>query len=48
MGVERNKSIALAAGNSPMSTQATPDSTAIRTALWRAVHVEVDALPHVL
>lgn len=25
-----------------------PDSTAARTALWRALHVEVDALPHVL
>jgi hypothetical protein len=24
------------------------DSTAVRTALWRALHVEVDALPHVL
>jgi len=26
----------------------TPDSTAVRTALWRALHVEVDAEPHVL
>lgn len=26
----------------------TPDSTAIRTALWRALHVQVDAEPHVL
>lgn len=25
-----------------------PDSTAIRVALWRALHVEVDASPHVL
>jgi len=25
-----------------------PDSTAVRTALWRALHVEVDAPPHVL
>lgn len=25
-----------------------PDSTAIRTALWRALHVELDAAPHVL
>ena len=24
-----------------------PDSTAVRVALWRALHVEVDALPHV-
>jgi hypothetical protein len=24
-----------------------PDSTASRTALWRALHVEVDAPPHV-
>jgi methyltransferase (TIGR00027 family) len=27
---------------------ATPDSTAIRSALWRALHLEVDASPHVL
>lgn len=27
---------------------ATPDSTAVRTALWRALHLEVDAPPHVL
>jgi methyltransferase (TIGR00027 family) len=26
----------------------TPDSTAVRVALWRAMHVEVDARPHVL
>jgi methyltransferase (TIGR00027 family) len=26
----------------------TPDSTAVRVALWRALHVEVDPLPHVL
>jgi methyltransferase (TIGR00027 family) len=26
----------------------TPDSTAARTALWRALHVEIDAPPHVL
>src|SRR5215207_7061524 len=25
-----------------------PDSTAVRVALWRAMHVEVDAPPHVL
>src|ERR1700722_13697000 len=25
-----------------------PDTTAVRTALWRALHVEVDAPPHVL
>jgi methyltransferase (TIGR00027 family) len=25
-----------------------PDSTAVRVALWRALHVEVDATPHVL
>jgi methyltransferase (TIGR00027 family) len=25
----------------------TPDSTAVRTALWRAIHLEVDAPPHV-
>lgn len=27
---------------------ATPDSTAVRTALWRALHTEVDAPPYVL
>jgi methyltransferase (TIGR00027 family) len=27
---------------------ATPDSTAVRTALWRALHTEVDTPPHVL
>src|SRR3954463_15158642 len=25
-----------------------PDNTAVRVALWRALHVEVDAPPHVL
>src|SRR5687768_14432039 len=25
-----------------------PDSTAVRTALWRALHVELDEPPHVL
>ena len=24
-----------------------PDDTAVRTALWRALHVEVDSQPHV-
>ena len=28
--------------------QAQPDNTAVRTALWRALHLEVDAPPHVL
>lgn len=28
--------------------RAEPDSTAIRTALWRALHAEADAAPHVL
>jgi methyltransferase (TIGR00027 family) len=27
---------------------AAPDSTAVRTALWRALHVEVDSPPHVI
>ncbi len=32
-----------------MSTQGdSPDSTAVRVALWRAMHVEMDAAPHVL
>ncbi|MFE7121084.1 SAM-dependent methyltransferase, partial [Streptomyces sp. NPDC057654] len=25
-----------------------PDSTAVRTALWRAMHVQADPPPHVL
>ena len=25
-----------------------PDNTAVRTALWRALHVEVDAKPHII
>ncbi len=25
-----------------------PDGTAVRVALWRALHVEVDSAPHVL
>ena len=31
-----------------MTTQHQPDSTAVRVALWRALHVELDASPHVL
>jgi hypothetical protein len=27
---------------------AIPDSTAVRVALWRAMHVQVDSPPHVL
>jgi methyltransferase (TIGR00027 family) len=30
------------------ATESRPDSTAVRTALWRALHVELDAPPHVL
>ena len=30
--------------NSKNNTE--PDNTAVRTALWRALHVQVDALPH--
>jgi len=29
-------------------TEAAPDSTAVRVALWRALHLEVDAAPHIL
>ncbi|MDT5070296.1 MAG: hypothetical protein QOK02_6451 [Mycobacterium sp.] len=29
-------------------TTATPDGTAVRTALWRALHLQVDAPPHVI
>ena len=25
-----------------------PDNTAVRTALWRALHIQVDAKPHIL
>ncbi|HEX2686632.1 MAG TPA: class I SAM-dependent methyltransferase [Kofleriaceae bacterium] len=32
----------------PEEPAAAPDSTAVRTALWRAMHVEVDPPPHVL
>lgn len=32
----------------PDKHEATPDNTAIRVALWRALHVEVDAPPYVL
>ena len=31
-----------------MSASSEPDSTAVRTALWRALHAELDAPPHVL
>ncbi|MBV9946636.1 MAG: class I SAM-dependent methyltransferase, partial [Myxococcales bacterium] len=32
----------------PDASTAAPDSTAERVALWRALHVQVDAPPHVL
>jgi methyltransferase (TIGR00027 family) len=32
----------------PDDQTAAPDSTAVRVALWRAMHVQVDAAPHVL
>jgi len=31
-----------------MSTESAPDNTAVRVALWRALHAEVDAAPHIL
>jgi len=31
-----------------MTVPATPVSTAVRVALWRAMHIQVDAPPHVL
>jgi methyltransferase (TIGR00027 family) len=37
-----------AAGTEVSHATATPDSTAVRTALWRALHTEVDAPPHIL
>src|ERR1041384_4888795 len=30
------------------SDQPVPDSTAVRTALWRALHVQIDPPPHVI
>jgi methyltransferase (TIGR00027 family) len=36
------------AAGAEVSTTSAPDSTAVRTALWRALHVELDAPPHVL
>ena len=32
----------------PEQPKAEPDSTAVRVALWRALHVQVDPPPHVL
>ena len=32
----------------PEPSRAAADSTAVRTALWRALHVELDAAPHVI
>lgn len=32
----------------PRVSETGPDNTAVRTALWRALHVEIDAAPHVL
>ena len=32
----------------PEHSNATPDNTAVRTALWRALHVQFDPPPHVL
>ncbi len=32
----------------PEEEAATPDSTAVRVALWRALHTQVDPVPHVL
>jgi methyltransferase (TIGR00027 family) len=39
----------MAADDGPIQRKAeVPDSTAVRTALWRALHVEIDPPPHVL
>src|SRR5438445_1621408 len=32
----------------PENSNAMPDSTAVRVALWRAMHVQIDPPPHVL
>lgn len=37
-----------AVASDPAAAGAAPDNTAVRVALWRALHVEVDAPPHVL
>jgi len=34
--------------SNPDNSSDAPDSTAVRVALWRAMHVQVDAAPHVL
>ena len=34
--------------HAPAPDEAAPDNTAVRVALWRALHVQVDAPPHVL
>ncbi|WP_300599844.1 class I SAM-dependent methyltransferase [Niabella sp.] len=31
-----------------MNTDSKPDNTAVRTALWRALHVQIDAPPHII
>lgn len=31
-----------------MADKQIPDNTAVRVALWRALHAEIDAPPHVL
>jgi hypothetical protein len=31
----------------PNKQTVVPDNTAVRTALWRALHVEIDSPPHV-
>ncbi|SDD69223.1 class I SAM-dependent methyltransferase [Niabella drilacis] len=31
-----------------MNTDPRPDNTAVRTALWRALHIQTDALPHII
>lgn len=31
-----------------MSSSSEPDSTAVRVALWRALHVEIDQPPHMI
>jgi methyltransferase (TIGR00027 family)/Spx/MgsR family transcriptional regulator len=38
----------LSIGKITSSDIAIPDSTAVRVALWRAMHVQIDSLPHVL
>lgn len=44
---ERDIQLAQSMASNPEDQTAVPDNTAVRVALWRALHMEVDAPPHV-